>query len=229
MIRAAVKTTLCQDVIRQIIEAITSEAWKPGQRIPGEMELAERFEVGRNCIREAIKALEVSGILVSKVGKGRHVTIDALRRIENSELLAFLSEDCSPAELIELRYVIEPQAAYWAAERASKADKEKLGVIFDELKERMSTQKDWVGTGFKFHMTIAQMSGNRLLAKLISSLSNELKAQRDVLYHKNAGDEEMIREHQNIFDAIQKGRPAAAREAMEYHLGKVFQTIIEPW
>jgi GntR family transcriptional regulator, transcriptional repressor for pyruvate dehydrogenase complex len=227
MLKAAIKTTLYQDVLRQITDAIHGGAWNPGQRLPGENELASKLGVSRNCVREALKALELSGILESKQGKGTRITPDALRRIENSELLKLINGECSLPELMEVRLIIEPQAAYWAAERASTASKKQLVEFLDRLKADVLAQKDWVEIGFEFHVAIAEMANNRLLARLIHSLANELKAQRNIVYHKNPGDEKMVKEHAAICEAIVAGLPKAAFDAMAYHLVQAFTIIIE--
>ena len=70
MIRPATRTTLYKEVINQMIELIKTEEWKQGERIPGEIDLARRFEVSRNCVREALKALGHAGVVESKAGLG---------------------------------------------------------------------------------------------------------------------------------------------------------------
>lgn len=227
MFKDTIKTTLYQDIVQQISKDIKQGVWQPGQRLPGELCLASHFEVSRNCIREAHKALELAGILESKPGRGTYVTLEALRRIEQTELLKLINGECTSVELMETRLVLEPQVAFLAAERANKTDKENLATALKNLTDCINSKTDWSNIGFEFHLTIARIARNRILTKLLSSLSKELKAQRETVYNKNPGDEAMIIEHVNIYEAIVNRHPAQARDAMSYHLFRSLQIIIE--
>jgi GntR family transcriptional regulator, transcriptional repressor for pyruvate dehydrogenase complex len=227
MFKDTIKTTLYQDIVQQISKDIKQGIWQPGQRLPGELGLASHFEVSRNCIREALKAMELAGILESKPGRGTYVTFEALRRIEQTELLKLINGECTSVELMETRLVLEPQVAFLAAERANKADKESLALALKNLIDCLNNKSDWSNVGFEFHLTIARIARNRILTKLLSSLSKELKAQRETVYNKNPGDEAMILEHVKIYEAIVNRHPAQARDAMSYHLFRSLQIIIE--
>ena len=87
MIRPATKSKLYEEVSAQIIEMVKIGEWKPGDQLISEAELGRTFQVSRNCIRESLKALELSGIIQSQPGRGTYLTEDALENIYRKALL----------------------------------------------------------------------------------------------------------------------------------------------
>lgn len=222
-----VRGALYQNVVQIISNTIKSGVWKPGQRLDGEIGLASHFQVSRNCIREALKSLELMGIVESQPGRGTYVSDKALQKIGHNELITLLSEKCTPTELMEARLVIEPQIAYYAAERATPQDIQQLAFVLNHLRTSIKAKTDWSNIGFEFHMAIMKIAKNRILAKFVNSLTNELKAQRAMVYQINPGNEAMIQEHVNIYESIANHCPDQARRAMTYHLHQALQILID--
>jgi len=231
LIRPASRTTLYQEVLRQMLEAIKEGAWAPGEKIPSEMELAHRFEVGRNSIREATKALAVFGILESKPGQGTFVSREVLGKILNTELIAYLSDDSSWIELMQIRLLLEAQTAYWAAEKAKPEDVEKLRSILSQSTNGGANKhpRDSVHLKFHsdFHETIAEIAENKLALRLLRSVRHEIDAQRHkYIQLTNEEWEKMIEEHEEIIEHISNHQPELAREAMRHHLMKGLHKVM---
>ncbi len=221
MIKPATRTTLYEEVVKEIINVVKRGEWVPGEKIPGEMKLAESFQVGRNCIREALKALELSGIVESKPGRGTFLRADALRNIGKLELVWLLKGENSLEELMEIRLGIESHLAYLAAERASKKDIEKLEKHLENVKDAISNKSYSMDIGIEFHLSIAEIAGNQILYKFFTSIKDELLAQRSALIFKHLSEEEYlleVREHEEIFKYIKNGEPEKARDVMYRHL-----------
>lgn len=232
MIRPASRTTLYQEVLKQMLEAIKEESWSPGDKIPSEMELAEQFEVGRNSIREATKSLAVFGIVESKPGQGTFVSEDALRKITNTELMDYLTDDSSWVELMQIRIMLESQNAYWAAERATEEDIIQLDEILtiSTATEERIHPKDDKSLKFHadFHETIARIGGNKLALRLLRSIRNEIDAQRhEYLDLKNEDWDKMMVEHKEIVELIRSHKPFEASEKMKTHLMYGLEKIIK--
>ena len=119
MIRAANKSTLHDNILAQLITAIRNGVWKPGEKLPGEQELAKTFNVSRNCLREVLKALVLSGVLRAHPGQGTFITADAVRRLEADSLASTIWGDASLWDMKEVRLPIEGHIAYLAAKRAT--------------------------------------------------------------------------------------------------------------
>lgn len=230
MIKPAVKTTLYEEISNQIIDVIKSGKWIQGDKIPGEIELSQLFEVSRNCIREAIKALELAGILESKPGKGTFVTNDAITNISRMELLSLLKNSHSSVELMETRLAIEPHLAYYAAKRANDEDINKLEKVLNDALKSITSDKYTPEIGFQFHMTIAEIANNSILYKFLYSITEQLKAQRYMAINKYLNKELLIKEqmeHKEILEEIRNRQPDKAYKKMYNHIELNLKNILE--
>jgi GntR family transcriptional regulator, transcriptional repressor for pyruvate dehydrogenase complex len=230
MIRPATRTTLYKEVIGQIVEMIKAEQWKEGERIPGELELARRFEVGRNCVREALKALGHAAILESKPGLGTFLSKDALRSINTMEMGRFLRDDTSLSDLLEARLIIEPQLVKIAAERATEEDIARLEAAVKRAMQAVKTDTYSVQIGLEFHMLLAQIAGNRVIMRLFSSIADELRVQRRVLILSHMNKEGFLaelREHSAILACIKRRDGERAAELIAAHLTTAMRVLTE--
>ncbi|MCA0984445.1 FadR family transcriptional regulator [Halobacillus yeomjeoni] len=218
MFKPVLKSSLYKDVVNQLLEEIKKETWGPGEKFPGELELANEFEVSRNSIREALKSLQLMGVIESFPGRGTFVTKEAVRKIQNSELVSLLSDnEGSYMELLEVRMAIEAQASYLAAQRVDDEGIVKLENALRELEERMKKREDYAMQGFHFHMCIAELSQNQYILKFFQTISEELIAQRNLQYQEKIDTDKSLKDHIDIFEAIKNRDADKAREAMHKH------------
>lgn len=223
MFKPASKSTLHESVLNQIIDAIKKNIWEPGMKLPGEQALAKTFGVSRNCIREVLKALELSGIVEARPGDGTYLSINALRNITNTEFVASLFEESTLKELVEARQLLEGQIAYWAAQRATEQQIQKM----EELLLKDEEHPD-VDIHDKFHNVLAEMAGNRFLLRLLESIRNELATQR--LIFKTSPVENLAafkKENWEICQAIKERNPEKAKKIMYQHLSHGQYEILE--
>lgn len=199
MIKPINKNKLFQDITEQIIYMVKEGIWNPEEKIPGEIELAERFNVSRNILRESLKSLELSGILEAKAGKGTFLTKDALKNIRKMELFNTLKSNNGIKELMEARLIIEPALAKLAVDNATDEEIEKIG------KYCIDSNRYTVNNGVKFHMSIVKLSQNKILYTLLSSIIDEIEAQRFMYlekYTKTEILEKSLKEHIKIYEAL---------------------------
>lgn len=223
MFKPASKSTLHESVLNQIIDAIKKNIWEPGMKLPGEQALAKTFGVSRNCIREVLKALELSGIVEARPGDGTYLSINALRNITNTEFVASLFEESTLKELVEARQLLEGQIAYWAAQRATEQQIQKMEGLL--LKDEEHPDVD---IHDKFHNVLAEMAGNRFLLRLLGSIRNELATQR--LIFKTSPVENLAafkKENWEICQAIKERNPEKAKKIMYKHLSHGQYEILE--
>ena len=220
MIKPAVKNTIFQEITNQIIDLIKNGEWLPNSRIPVEMELARNFQVGRNSIREALKALELSGIITSSSGRGTYITDNAVQKIRNNELLDFLRDSSSIKDMLEMRLLVEPQLAFLAAKRANEEDLKELEDILNALKKSVHSKHDYLSIGYRFHMKIAEMSKNKVLLQIYNSIAEYLLAQREIASFTQTNNNEDLANHQKLYDLIKTRQAAKAYQTMIDH----FQT-----
>ncbi|WP_034157124.1 FadR/GntR family transcriptional regulator [Sphingomonas sp. ERG5] len=218
------KKRLYQGVAQAIVDGIKSGEFPPGTRLPGERELAERFDVSRVTIREAEIALEAQGYITIKTGSGVYV------RKDNASTDRALP-DVSAFELTTARSVIEAEGAALAAGNISDAELGELQRLIDGM---AASDRDGL-TGAedldeRFHLVIAKATGNLAIEHLIGQLwrmRSELPRVREVYAGVCAANaQRRAHEHQAIFEALQRRDSAGARVAMREHFHRLFETML---
>ncbi|MFE5097812.1 FadR/GntR family transcriptional regulator [Streptomyces sp. NPDC056638] len=204
-------STLAAQVADQLRVQLASGRWPVGTRIPGEHELAEMLHVSRNTIREALRALVHLGLLESRVGDGTYVRV-------TSELEAVLlrrTATTRPADVLELRAVLEEHAAGLAAERRSETDTARLRELLATAREsnHSGSMAKVAAADGAFHLAVVQASGNELLAELYEHLGGALSALLAALPWDDAVAAEHDHWHAELVSAIGAGDAVAARYA----------------
>jgi len=206
-------------IVNQLKAAILSGRFKPGERMPTERELTEQFQVSRVVVREAIRELEIKGfvkILQGTTG-GAYVIDLSFDHLNNAFLDLFLYNKLSVAELIQTRMVIECEIVRLAAANVDPEFDRRLQEALDaELSDGLS-HADFVSNRLRVHHILAEMSGNRLLQAIASSLLrltgeviSEVKPVHKVIHRP--------KEHAAIARTVLAHDPDAAASAMKQHL-----------
>ncbi|MBM7647673.1 GntR family transcriptional repressor for pyruvate dehydrogenase complex [Bacillus ectoiniformans] len=221
MYKPTSRTMLYEEVINQILDLIKKGLWKPGEKIPTEMELAQSFEVSRNSMREALKVLEHLKIIQSKAGKGTYLLENSIQNIQALELASVMREANSLDQLMDTRLIIEPELTYRAAAQASLDELNNLEKLLKDSIEAVATNTYFPSLGFSFHMEIAKISRNTLLYKFLESITLELMAQRKLLVLSHLSKKDLLKEieeHRFIFEAIKQNNPEEAKKRMYVHI-----------
>jgi DNA-binding FadR family transcriptional regulator len=218
-------------VAQQLLTAIAAGDHPPGTRLPGDRELAERWEVSRATAREAILALEIVGAVEVRHGDGTYVRVHAgMASIEGAGL------DVPPRELIEARRGVEPVVASLAADRIDAEGIARLRSIVAECTEIVadpSALPRFMELGLRFHAELALGCGNSLLAGIVGEFVNTESHPLWLLVNQLAvsslaARENQLAEHAEIVEAIAGGDPGAASRSMAAHLTSVDTVIFRP-
>lgn len=213
------------EVASQLEALVASGAIKPGERLPSERALAERFGVSRPTIREAMIALEISELVEIRTGAGIFVREASLQVAQLQ-----IDDVPGPFEILEARRMIEAEVVALAAERMTDAQ---LVELEQSLTDMM--QEDADGTiseeaDQRFHCIVAEASGNSALASIVRWLW-ELRNQSEIstLFHQRVRDQGVhpsIDEHKRIFKALQSRNAIKARKAMMEHISNALDADI---
>ena len=210
---------LYEEVANHIQDRIRSEQWQAGDRLPAEAELAQEFDVSRSTVREAVRSLQLAGILRSRAGSGTFVAESAPMILLTRELASIMSDPDHLQDLVRARYVLEPQLAALAAKHATEEEKQSLMQIVDRMSQK-SDRFSLMSLGHQFHMELAVMSHNLVLAGFYQSAASQMRSMRVLesltleVYLQGVGD------HRCIAEAVAAGNTEGARAAMEAHLWK---------
>jgi len=213
-------------VAQQLSQQIRDGKIEAGQRLPSERDLASRFGVSRPTIREAMIALEIADMIEIRSGSGVYV-----RSIPSKDGDELPDDAPGPLELLEARYHFEGDAAALAAKRASKAEITEMERALSEMESENLQAESHEGADEIFHLSIAAVTRNSAIHAAIRRLW-ELRrmTEMSVFFHeklRNQGIKPVIRDHRAILEAIKKRDPAGARAAMQSHLKRVIDVIVE--
>lgn len=215
--------SLSDKVAEQLTEAILSKQLQPGERLPSERELGEKFKVSRTVVREAVRSLAARGLVRVTSGRGVEVSeINSGNVAASMRLLVRGHEGLDYGKVNEVRTAVEVQVAGLAAQRARPEDLERLGQLCDEHQRSLETG-DLVAAGefdFQFHRELTRASGNELLLAMLDSISDVLREVRNQSMTQPHVGEDGLRAHRRILKCVGSGKPEAARDAMAEHLAE---------
>lgn len=209
------------EVVTVLLDAIHGGVYQPGDRLPRERDLAERLEVSRATLREAIDRLAQAGLLSVKRGNNGGAVV--LKRVADTALLGDVAS--GPTEvraILETRRPLEMAAALLACQHATEADFSDLERLVEQLAEVAERDPDeaWA-VDVQFHLRLAEASHNPLLAEMIKEVFRRYRAIR-VQYP--VGRIELgpaVTNQREALAAIRSRDPIRASAAMEEHLGVV--------
>jgi GntR family transcriptional repressor for pyruvate dehydrogenase complex len=214
-------TKVYEQVIDQIKEMIDEGTLKKGDKLPSERDLAQQLNVGRTSIREAIRALEVIGLIDCKQGEGNYIKSGFKDNLVEPLSIMFMLEGSSPDEIWELRKIIEVEAAGLAAKRINDEQLVELKEIALSLNnyedENITAEIDK-----QFHYKIAEFSGNVLIYNILRTVSilvdHFIKDARKLILEHEGNKEILFAQHFDIYLSMENRNSAAARQAMREHL-----------
>ncbi|MEM1162001.1 MAG: FCD domain-containing protein [Pseudomonadota bacterium] len=220
-------------VVRQIESLILQGVLRPGDRLPAERDLAERMDVSRPTLREALAELEAAGLVISRPGGGTFIA-DVLGSAFAPPLIElFARHDTALFDYIEFRRDVEGLAAAQAAERATQADLEIISSVFARFEAATAkrNQEEAARIDAEFHMAVVEAAHNVVMTHMMRSLYgllvNGVFYNRQIIYSLRAGRDQLVHQHRAIRDAVAARDPARARQAVEAHLDYVGQALRE--
>ena len=215
------KDRLYQEIVDQIQQQILSGALKPGDQIPAERDLADRFGVSRTAVREAIKSLTEKGLIEVFVGRGTFVTTLSPDRVVESMTLLLRNQPHNVASLHEVRELLEVPTARLAAERRSDEHLDRMRALATEMYEERAVPARLIDSDTEFHIEVARATGNPVLVLLTQTVVALLRSER--IYRDDWASmlPGALDQHQEIIDAIADRDGDRAAAAMSDHLAHV--------
>ncbi|MGQ4598915.1 FCD domain-containing protein [Nocardia sp. R6R-6] len=212
-----------QQVEEALRTAVLSGQLRTGERLPPETELARQFRVSRPTIREALSALETQGLIRKAQGAGggsfvQTVDHHALGEIVQESVHNLLQlGTVSFDEVAMVRQHLEVPSAILAARNRTDADIAELRQLLDEQRTRSVDDPAVPELDAQFHIAIARISGNRVLAALVYAVHRESEPVSYLDLSAEVGRETYL-QHESIVHAIAEGDSAAAEQAITAHL-----------
>ena len=222
---------LSYGVIRQIEGLILRGILRPGERLPSERELSERMGVSRPSLREALADLQTRGLLASRAGAGVYVA-DVLGSAFSPALVKlFATHDDAVFDCLSFRRDMEGLAAERAAQLGSDTDLKVIDTILRKMEtaHQKRNPADEAALDADFHLSIIEASHNIVMLHMMRSMYELLREgvfyNRSIMFKQRMTREALLDQHRAINTALQARDPAAARGAVEAHLGFVEECL----
>ncbi len=207
---------LAEQVQEQIYQYILDSHFRPGQKLPNEFELGERFGVGRSTVREAVKLLVSRGVLEVRRGSGTYVVSTTPLDMDPLGLLAIEDKASLAMDLADVRILLEPGIAEMAALHASSEDIQNLSRLCSLVEEKIRAGENYIEDDIAFHTCIARCSKNKVVEQLIPIIDTAVLMFVNITHKKLT--EETIMTHKAVVEAISQRDPLGARSAMMMHM-----------
>lgn len=215
---------LLDEVTDRILAHIRDEGLRPGDRLPSNRALSERFLVATPTLREALRRLEATGAVEMRHGSGVYVRADLSRLImANPNRLRL--DATAILDLLEARELIEPHLAEAAARRATDAQLDELAASLDRAGRSLGQDAPLHAANMAFHRTLGRLAGNHALAQVLDSLvdlHDEEQRHIQALYGDRDHDHHV---HLAILAAVRRRAPVKARRLMVEHLRDVRRVV----
>jgi len=209
-------TRITAKILEKIKRLISTGAVVPGGKFPTERVLAKEFGVNRASLRQALKVLEIMGVLTQRVGDGTYLSDSAESTLEEPLDFLILLDDLSHHELLETRMIVEPELAARAAQRATAEDLIGLRKAIVAM-ERCETNRERLDADLAFHECIFRASGNRICHLLFRVIHRNVLTSMAQLSLRVSLDRPLAF-HKRIYEAIQERNSQEARRQMLEHI-----------
>lgn len=219
------RSKLTTSVFEKLLSYVVGGDWKPGARIPPERDLCQQLGIARTSLREALKAMELIGMLDSRIGDGTFVCPRS-EFLSRPLLWAFTGTDHEELqEIMEARTIIEENLAGLAAQRASAGEIAEIGRAVQLMRDSIARGDSILEADMAFHMAVSAGARNGVMRNAVQLLRNLLR--QWISYKLLIPDvlQMVLKRHSAIYRAIAARRPNAARNAMRLHLEETMNLV----
>lgn len=217
-----IRRKLSDEVLERLLRLISEGGLKPGDAMPSEREMMERFGVGRPAIREAMQSLANMGLVSISHGERarvRELTAQSIiRQVDQSAHIMLQRSSDSLEHLKAARLFFERGMVREAAAKAGPEDVARLRAIVAQQRALLGKAQEFMAADMRFHIEIAAISGNPIFVSVSEAMLGWLKAYHTELLLWSGKENFTLAEHTEIVDAIANRDAGAAEAAMVRHL-----------
>jgi GntR family transcriptional repressor for pyruvate dehydrogenase complex len=224
-LRPIKKTRVHEEIADRIRQLILAGSMPQGRPLPSERVLAERLGVSRGSVRDALRSLEILGLLDVRHGQGtfpRELSVDRLVT-PLASVLAYQRD--LQSELMDVRRMFEPAVARVAATRVTDADVAILQRVLDKQRRKLAAGQSTIAEDTAFHAAIARATHNRVAVRLMETLNDLLMESRKLTLRQKGRPQRSFEGHEAILTAMRHRDPDAAERAMHDHIDRIAELL----
>jgi GntR family transcriptional repressor for pyruvate dehydrogenase complex len=215
------KTRIAEEVADRIRVFMLDGTFPPGEPLPSERHLAERFGVSRGSIRDALRTLETIGLLETRHGQGtfpHELSVDRLVA-PLASVMAYRSD--LQDELLDVRRMFEPAVARAAALRATDEDLTDLQRILEAQRQKLKAGQSAIAEDTAFHAILARSTRNRVVMSIMATLNDLLVESRTQSLKQKGRPARSIDGHESVVAALRRRDAEGASQAMYNHIDQI--------
>ena len=225
LLKAVKKTRIPEEIVQQVHQLIRDGVLAPGDRLPPERELAQQLNVSRASVREAMRLLDISGLVEVRPGAGTFITEDTVEAIIQAFSSMNTSEAASASDVFEMRLLLEPHVVSLAADRATEADIRRMNETLDSQEDDIAAGGTGVEFDSQFHYAIADATKNSALMAVTQAISDILSQSREPSLQSPERSRLSLQSHRRILASIEGGQSEEAARAMIEHISEIDRQI----
>lgn len=222
-------------VIEQIMQAIKNGEFQIGDKLPPEREIAKNMEVSRASVREALSALQITGIVKARSGDGTYIKRSTVNSIDVIEPFIVLAGQKDIIKALEARKILEIGVAQLAVERVTPQGIELVKNCFDQMRKSKAKKEleKYYEADYNFHLSIVKICDNTFLEQSISPILAAMKRTfwNEVKQRHYTSDEQNLNEslsnHRRILTGLKEKKTTELTKAMEEHFNTVRETLVD--
>lgn len=204
---------VADDILTMII---IEKKFLPGEKLPNEIELSEELDISRTTLREAVRILAAKGVVEIRRGLGTFVRDDFELDEKGVSSLAAVKTDIW--DLYEMRLIVEPEAAYYAAMRASDEEIEHILYLGKQIEIEVAEERDRTETERNFHKAIAKATHNEFMTKLLPVIYLAIDKGVQLSRQKSKAVSDTVQDHKTIMEFLRTRNCEGAKSAMKIHI-----------
>jgi GntR family transcriptional repressor for pyruvate dehydrogenase complex len=221
------KNALSEDIVKRLLALLKEKKLQPGERLPPERELAERLQVSRPSLREALRALSIMHVVEIRQGSGTYISsLEPKRLVEHLDFV-FALADSTYLSLFEARKVVEVGICALAAERITDEDIVRLEGCLEKSLSGLNDADLYFQADVELHEIITEAAASPILSRIMASIRQLSHASRRRTAVLPGIAHQVIEDHRAIIHALKQHNPEAARIAMYHHLTHVEQRLLD--
>jgi GntR family transcriptional repressor for pyruvate dehydrogenase complex len=221
------RTRVPEEIANRLRAWIADGTLKPGQPLPSERTLAKRLKVGRGSVRDAIRRLEVVGLVRTRHGQGTslcELTVDHLVT-PLASVLAF--NRARQKDLSDVRRMFEPAVAWAATARATDDEMDEIGQILLAQRRKVKTKQSTIGEDTAFHAALARATHNTVVVRIMETLNDLLVESRARILRGRGRPLRSLEGHEAVLEAMRQRDSDRAALAMREHIDQIDALLSE--
>lgn len=218
MLDSAQERKVYEGILLQLHDLVQRENLRPGDKLPSERELSDKLGAGRSSVREALRALELLGLIETRRGEGTFLRHYRHNRLIDILGFFILRDYKTKKDLVEMRKILELEAVRLACRRASAKHFEEMERILAQAEERLANGELPIEEDYLFHRVICRSSRNSILHRIWVPLVEYSQNVRSDSLSREGRARAAIDEHRQIMLAIREGDQETAVARMREHL-----------